>query len=136
MDVRETLNNVFAVARGFFKKPRFDRSGKLLRCEKGVSVIKKNASITIGERVFLHKEVKLSAYGNENHASIAIGDRPYIGDRTEIHSGKSVKIGSGVNIACGCMIFDRDYHKMDGQIEKMGEVTIEDHVWIGAGCTV
>lgn len=136
MDARETLNNASAVLRGVFKKARFDRCGRLLRCEKGVSVIKKNAEISIGDRVFLHKGVKLSAYGNETRSAISIGDRSYIGDRTEIHAGKSVRIGSGVNIACGCMIFDRDYHKMDGNKEKMGEVVIENHVWIGAGCII
>ncbi len=132
----ETMNNIFAVLRGILKKGRFERSGKLLRMEKGVRVVKNNGAIEIGDRVFLHRGVKLSAAGAFEKAVIKIGNKSYIGDRTEIHAGKSVTIGDGVNIAWDCNILDRDYHKFCSDKEVIKPVVIENHVWIGCGCTI
>lgn len=132
----ETINNIFAIIRGMVKKIRLGGSGALLRCEKGVRVMKNNGAIIVGRRVFLHRHVKLSASGAGEKAVIEIGDKSYIGDNTEIHAGKSVKIGSGVNIAWGCSIMDRDYHKFCSDKESVKGVVIENHVWIGCNCTV
>ncbi len=128
MNIKDFFSNTVAVLRGVCNKPKFDKSGKLLRMEKGVRVMKNGGCVKLGDRVFLHRFVKLSAYGGK----IEIGDGSYIGDRTEIHSGESVVIGSGVNIAWDCNILDRDYHAFDSDTEKIAPVTIEDHVWIGA----
>ncbi|MBR5535021.1 MAG: acyltransferase [Clostridia bacterium] len=100
--------------------------------EKGVRVMKNNGGITLGDRVFLHRFVKLSAYGGK----IEIGNNSYIGDRTEIHSGEAVKIGNGVNIAWDCNILDRDYHAFNSEKEVIKPVVIEDNVWIGVRSTV
>lgn len=128
MNFKEFFSNAVAVLRGVCKKPRFDKSGKLLRMGKGVRVMKNNGSVFVGDKVFLHRNVKLSAYGGK----IEIGSGSYIGDRTEIHSGESVKIGNGVNIAWDCNVLDRDYHAFNSDEEKKSPVVIEDHVWIGA----
>ncbi len=100
--------------------------------EKGVRVMKNDGSITVGDKVLLHRFVKLSAYGGK----ISIGDRCYIGDRTEIHSGVEVKIGNGVNIAWDCNILDRDYHAFEADEEVKKKVVIEDNVWIGVRSTI
>lgn len=127
MDLSAIFANGIMVLRGLFKGLRFNGCGKLLRCEKGVRILKKNGNITVGNRVLLHRFVKLSAYGGK----IEIGNNSYIGDRTEIHSGKSVKIGSNVNIAWDCNILDRDYHAFMSDTEVIKPVTIGDNVWIG-----
>lgn len=132
----ETVNNIFAVLRGVFKGVRLDGRGRLLRCEKGVRILKRNGKISVGDRVFLHRGVKLSACGTEGKAEIKIGERSYIGDRTEIHAGKSVTIGNGVLIAWNCNITDRDYHKFESDSERVEPVVIGDHVWIGLGSTI
>lgn len=127
MKLSDVFSNGIAVARGILNKWKFNKSGKLLRMEKGVRVMKNNGTVTLGNKVFLHRHVKLSAYGG----SIEIGNNSYIGDRTEIHAGKSVKIGNGVNIAWDCNILDRDYHAFESENEVVKSVVIEDHVWIG-----
>lgn len=132
MRIADIFSNGFMVLRGAFKSLRFDKCGKLLRCEKGVRVLKNNGKILIGNKVLLHRFVKLSAYGG----TIEIGDNSYIGDRTEIHSGASVKIGNGVNIAWDCNILDRDYHAFEAETEQKKPVEICDRVWIGVGSTI
>lgn len=127
MDIKSVFLNGVAVLRGILNKWKFNQAGRLLRMEKGVRVMKNNGSIIVGEKVFLHRYVKLSAYGGK----IEIGNNSYIGDRTEIHSGESVKIGSGVNIAWDCNILDRDYHAFESDSEVVKSVVIGDHVWIG-----
>ncbi len=132
----ETINNIAAVLRGMFKKFNSAKCVDLLLCEKRVRIMKTNGSVLLGDRVFLHRDVKLSASGANKKAVIEIGDKSYIGDRTEIHAGESVKIGSGVNIAWDCNILDRDYHKFQSDTEKIKPVIIEDHVWIACGVTI
>ena len=127
MRIADIWSNGIMVVRGLLKKPKFNKSGKLLRMEKGVRVMKNNGTITLGDKVLLHRYVKLSAYGGR----IEIGNNSYIGDRTEIHAGESVKIGNNVNIAWDCNILDRDYHAFNGDSEVVKPVAIEDHVWIG-----
>lgn len=127
MNIKNVFSNGCAVLRGMLYKPKFNKSGKLLRVEKGVRVMKNNGTITIGDKVLLHRYVKLSAYGGR----IEIGNNSYIGDRTEIHAGEAVKIGNNVNIAWDCNILDRDYHAFNGDSEVVKPVVIEDHVWIG-----
>ncbi|MBQ8001824.1 MAG: acyltransferase [Clostridia bacterium] len=127
MNIKSVLSNGTAVLRGILNKWKFKKAGKLLRMEKGVRVMKNNGTVTLGDRVFLHRYVKLSAYGG----NIEIGNNSYIGDRTEIHAGESVKIGNGVNIAWDCNILDRDYHAFESEVEVVKPVVIEDNVWIG-----
>lgn len=132
MNFSDFFSNSFMVLRGILKKGKFKGSKGLLRCEKGVRILKRNGSITVGDKVLLHRYVKLSAYGGD----ISIGHNTYIGDRTEIHAGKSVKIGSGVNISWDCNILDRDYHGFESETERIEPVTICDNVWIGCGCFI
>lgn len=118
--------------RGFFKKARFTKCGRLLRAERGVRVIRKDCDITLGERVLLHRNVKLSGYGTpQAKAELTLGNRVYVGDRTEIHAGKSVVIGDNTVIAWDCCIMDRDYHKLESDTEVLKPVRIGSHVWIG-----
>ena len=127
MRITDICSNGIMVVRGILNKFKFDKSGSLLRMEKGVRVMKNNGTVCLGDRVLLHRYVKLSAYGGK----IEIGSNSYIGDRTEIHSGECVKIGNNVNIAWDCNILDRDYHAFESDKEVTKSVVIEDNVWIG-----
>jgi len=62
MNIREFLNNGFSVMRGILKKYKFSGSGSLLRIERGVRIWTNNGEVECGNRVFLHRHVKLSAY--------------------------------------------------------------------------
>jgi len=136
MNLRDLFTNVFSVARGVLKAYKFKSSGKLVRIEKNVRIWKNNGEISLGNRVLLHRGVKLSAYGASDKAKIIIGDYSYIGDRTEIHAGSMVEIGSGCDISWDCNILDRDYHKFCSDTELIKPVRICDNVWIGCGATV
>lgn len=136
MTLYEFINNASSILRGMLLRTRLNGCGSLLRCEKGVRVLKKNGEIRLGNRVFLHRNAKLSAYGAEGRAIISIGDKSYVGDGTEIHAGERVEIGNGVLIACGCTILDRDYHKFESDKERVKPIVIKDHVWICANCTI
>ncbi|MDO4563737.1 MAG: acyltransferase [Clostridia bacterium] len=131
MTLREIINNVFAVIRGLLCRASFSDCGSLLRRERAVRILKKRGKIFLGSRVLLHRYVKISAWGTEKDASIKIGDRVYIGDRTEIHAGESVTIGDGCNISWDCVIMDRDYHAFMSESEITAPVEIKNNVWIG-----
>ncbi|HEX2927330.1 MAG TPA: hypothetical protein VHP38_13905, partial [Ruminiclostridium sp.] len=113
----QVISEGFKLVRGVFFKLRTRNCGKLLRVEKGVRVLKRNAAIDIGRKVQIHRHVKLSAWGNECFSEILIGNETSIGDRTEIHAGKRVEIGAGCNIAWDVCIMDRDYHKFNSPSE-------------------
>lgn len=117
--------------RGVLRRHQFQTCGKTLRMGKGVILMKKNGTVSIGDRSVLHKNVKLSAWGTEGKAEIHIGSRTYIGDRTEIHAGKNVTIGDACDISWDVTIMDRDYHKLGTETEEFRPVTIGNRVWIG-----
>jgi len=134
--MRDLFINIFAVMRGIINRYKFKSCGSLLRIEKGVRIWKNNGDVSVGDRVFLHRHCKISAYGADSRASVKIGNRTYIGDRTEIHAGLSVEIGSGCDISWDCNILDRDYHKLCSDTEVLKPVKICDNVWIGCGATI
>ncbi len=136
MNMRDFATNALAVVRGILTRYKFASSGSLLRVESGVRIWRSNGSVSVGNRVLLHRGVKLSAYGADSEARIIIGDRTYIGDRTEIHAGSLVEIGSGCDISWDCNILDRDYHKFNSDEENIKPVKICNNVWIGCGVTV
>ncbi|MDP4093038.1 MAG: acyltransferase [Bacillota bacterium] len=115
---------------------RINKCGPLLRTGRHVRILKRNAAITVGRKVQIHRNVKLSVWGNENFSELIIGDNTSIGDRTEIHAGKKVEIGSGCNIAWDVCIMDRDYHKFNSNKEEIEPVRIGDNVWIGCNSLV
>jgi acetyltransferase-like isoleucine patch superfamily enzyme len=132
----EIASEAFKLLRGFFVKMKFAQCGPLFRADRGVRIIKRNGSIKVGRKVQLHREVKLSAWGNEYFTEIKIGDNTSIGDRTEIHAGKGVEIGKGCNIAWDVCIMDRDYHKFNSNTEEIKPVKIGDNVWIGCNSII
>lgn len=127
----EIIVEAIKLARGVILSIRLKRWPDLLRVGPGVRILRKNSSIKIGRKVQLHRGVKLSAWGNECYSEIVIGNNTSIGDRTEIHAGKRVEIGSGCNIAWDVCIMDRDYHKFNSLTEEIKPVMIKDNVWIG-----
>ena len=132
MKICDVFSNSIMVLRGTVKSIKLSKTGKLLRCEKGVRIMKRDGSISVGNRVLLHRYVKLSAFGGK----IDIGNNTYIGDRTEIHAGHLVEIGSGCDISWDCNILDRDYHKFCSDEEVIKPVKICDNVWVGCGATI
>lgn len=132
----EILSEAVKLARGIFVRIKLKSCGALLRVGSHVRILQRNASITVGRKVQLHRAVKLSAWGNEGYVELIIGDNTSIGDRTEVHAGRKVEIGSGCNIAWDVCIMDRDYHKFNSSVEEIRPVKIGDNVWIGCNSII
>lgn len=91
-----------------------------------------------------------------NHGHIEIGDRVYIGGRTQLISRSRIEIGNDVMISWGCTIYDHEAHSIDyrhravdhskhlrnwesGNLQKdkdwsvvnSAPIKIMDHAWIG-----
>jgi len=128
----ELLKKFIAYGRGTLLSIRFERISKI--CLRGhMKVIQRHGSIRVGNYTTFWPRVKLSCAGRSKHepAKIQIGRRCSIGDRTEIHAGRSVSIGNEVIIAWDCVIMDRDYHSTANGLENTEPVIIENRVWIG-----
>lgn len=135
-NLSEYMDIACKLVRGVFYRPRFSPCGKLLRVGRGVRVLKKAGTIAIGDKVQLHRQVKLSCWGAEGTAKLTIGSGTAVGDRTEIHCGGQVEIGRDCNISWDCCIMDRDYHKIDSDTEIIHPVKIGDRCWIGCNSII
>lgn len=111
---------------------RFQEISKI-RVIGRIKIVKRNGLISVGNFTTFWPHVKLSCVSGKNNefANIQIGSNCSIGDRTEIHCGKNIEIGSYVAIAWDCVIMDRDYHSINGTQETLKTVKIKDRVWIG-----
>ena len=130
-NISEYFDIAMGLSRGALFKMRVDKCGALLRVGRGVRFLKKNCEVIIGTKVTLHRFSQISAWGTDRKAHVSIGNNSYIGDRTEIHAGNRISIGNNTLIAWDCLIMDRDYHKLNSEVEQYAPVTIGNNVWIG-----
>jgi acetyltransferase-like isoleucine patch superfamily enzyme len=121
----------FELARGVLCRRHFEEAGRV-RVKGRLVVRKRHARIAVG-RCILWPGVTLDLEGDgaEQPAELRIGDFTTIGDRTEIHAARSVRIGARVRISWDVVILDRNYHGFGGRSERIAEVVIEDDAWIG-----
>jgi acetyltransferase-like isoleucine patch superfamily enzyme len=132
IELKNNFKKAYSYLRGYlYSIFKYDK--KAIICQyRNVKVIKNYGKIYIGDKSTLWQNVKLSTvgmYGKE--ACLSIGSECSIGDRTEIHCGKSIKIGDKTIIAWDCNILDRDYHGVDSGDEAISPVMIGTNVWIG-----
>lgn len=134
---REIAGRAIGIVRGALTAHRFDDCGAGLCVMGRVRLARNLGRIELGTDVMLWPDVKLAAAGAEGCvAMLRIGDHTRIGDRTEIHCGRSVTIGTGCAISWDVVILDRDYHALDADTEVCRPVTIGDDVWIGCRAIV
>jgi acetyltransferase-like isoleucine patch superfamily enzyme len=133
----ETLTEALSYLRGWLTTFRFDRRA-LVSSHGPTRIVKKNGRIEVGDRTRLWPHVKLSVVGPVGGppAELIIGHHSSIGDYTQIHSGRSVKIGNYVLVSWNVNILGAYYHGTGGEEEQPGDVIIEDHVWIGCGVII
>jgi len=128
----EARSFFFSAIRGKLLCIRYKFDPAILFVFGKVKVHQRMGTIEIADYVRFYDGVKLSCVGNHlSQATIKISKSASIGDRTEIHAGKSVVIGERVMISWDCLILDRDYHGFDEQPEEIKPVVIEDEAWIG-----
>jgi acetyltransferase-like isoleucine patch superfamily enzyme len=96
------------------------------------------------------------AFFESDAGQVELGERVYIGDRTQFISRHGIKVGSDVLISWGCTIYDHDAHSIDYRARMADHaghlrhwesgalmtgkdwstvngapITIGDHAWIG-----
>ncbi len=138
--MKEKLRYLFSVLRGMlnFHKLGIHRGmNKRLSVYGKLRVIRRNGRVNVGRYVKFYNDAKVSVCGEPGReAVLEIGEYSAIGDRTEIHVGDRVTIGSRTLISWDCCIMDRDYHAFDGDVEIKRPVTIGNHVWIGCNAMI
>ncbi len=103
------------------------RDWKPFRLDGSLKLSRSHGELRIGERAHLWPHVKISITGTADApASVRIGSRSSVGDRTQIHACRSVEIGDRVLISWDVNIIENNYHA-----KSKGPIRIEDDVWIG-----
>jgi len=74
-------------------------------------------------------------YLREPDARVSIGDRTYIGRRSEFHCDVAISLGADCAISWDVQFIDSDQHELDGG-RGAASITIGDHVWIGQRATI
>lgn len=132
----ETVGEALSYFRGWLTSFRLDRRA-LISSHGPTTIIKKNGRIEVGDRTRLWPRVKLVAVGTPDAAAeLTIGHHSSIGDNSQIHAGRLVRIGNYVLIAWNVNLLGHYYHAPGGEPDQPGDIIIEDHVWIGCGVIV
>jgi carbonic anhydrase/acetyltransferase-like protein (isoleucine patch superfamily) len=133
----ETIGEAFSYLRGWLTSFRFVRRAAVSSHGR-TRVIKQNGQIEVGDRTRLWPNVKLVAVGQPGGApaELIIGHHSSVGDDTQIHSGRLVKIGNYVLISWNVNILGTNYHSPGGGPDTPGDIFIEDHVWIGCNVII
>jgi acetyltransferase-like isoleucine patch superfamily enzyme len=120
-------------SRGFILRRKFRSSG-LIRSVGKVIINNHEGEIFVGNRTCFYPEVKISLVKQAGFEKpvLKIGSFSSIGDRTQIHCGKSVTIGNYVLISWEVNIIENDYHSAGAKLPGIKPITIDDEVWVGA----
>lgn len=98
--------------------------------------------IVIGDGVVIDSFVKIKAVGGEG--DVHIGRNTHINSGCVIYTGNGITVGAGVLIAANCTLapVNHEFRERAKTImaqrfqPSRGGITIEDDVWIGAGCVI
>lgn len=121
--------------RGAWLRRKVDHCGCRLGVRGKVVVHRSRtgAQLVLGNDVFLYDNVHIAL--EDECARVQIGDRTFLGMRTELRCVDCISIGSDCAISWDVSLMDSDFHSIDGHA-KSGPITIGDHVWIGSRVTV
>lgn len=103
-----------------------------------VLTYRKNGKIQLGKHVSINFNTHL---GVTENAVLTIDDKTGIGDNNVIIARERITIGNNVMIGPNVCIYDHDHvFREAGIMRELGyhtaPITIEDNVWIGAGCII
>lgn len=119
--------------------------GKGLLLYEDMPKILGNLRIRLGERVSLSGAQVWIGAGSGVLTRLEIGDDSYIGHRTELIVGESVRIGRHVRIANRVTLNGYDGHPIDPfararndplGAESTGPIAVLDYAWIGNDATI
>lgn len=119
----------------YLSKKSENKIGSIVPLGK-VNLNLRDGDFKVGKKIYFYPNIKISVVGKKyKKAKLYIGNGTTIGDRTEIHVGKSVHIGEECSISWDVVIMDRDYHEINGE-EKKDSVVIGNNVWIGCNAII
>ena len=132
------LSNVFIVIKSNIKILICKIVGVHLHSTNIVSLVALNSTIRtfengqveIGYRCTIRPNTEITARGGV----IQIGDRCFVNRNCIIAAHEKIEIEDNVTIGPGTYIYDHDHDGKGGYITE--PVTIEEGVWIGAGCII
>ncbi len=129
---RRAIKKILAYTRGFLPRRGIEAKGPIKVFGR---IIFRNheGKVTIGRRSSLYPNVifDFEAALPGSSPRIEIGECTALGDRTEIHCGRNVRIGNNVAISWDCIIMESDYHAAGGSDVVPRPIVIEDEAWIG-----
>ena len=102
----------------------------------------RGTQIVIGSQVVIDSFVKIKPAGGVG--DVHVGDESVINSGCVIYTGNGVKIGRRVAVAANCTFAPVNHEFGDpekpireqGFRPSKGGITVEDDVWIGAGCVI
>lgn len=101
-------------------------------CIIGKPLIHGDGKIFVGRNLYLRSlACRIEIFADEG-AIIIIGDNVAINQGVTIGSQRKIEIGNSTIIGDQTTIYDTDWHGMDGNKPITSQVTIGNHVWIGA----
>lgn len=118
--------------------------GKRVRVEK-IPDFTGNPRVYIGDDVYLSGTLIVSAGRIFPNPEFRVGNRTFIGHRSEFWVAKSIEIGEDVLIAGGCWITDYSHHPLDPEKrisglqvspEEVRPVRIGNRAWLGRNATI
>lgn len=132
------LSKVFIVIKSNIKILACKIVGVHLHSASIISIVALNSTIRtfgkgkvkIGYRSTIRPNTELTA----RDGLIQIGDGCFVNRNCIIAAHEKIEIGNNVTIGPGTYIYDHDHDGKGGYIIK--PVTIEEGVWIGAGCII
>lgn len=116
------------------KYPHFEWNGTgFLNCETEVDP---SAHVKISNKAFFRNGCIIRVREN---ADLCIGENVSFNNGCMITCRKSIKIGNNVLIGPNVLLFDHDHdYRSEDMFHKfkIGNIVIEDNVWIGGNCTI
>lgn len=100
----------------------------------------RGSKITIGKNSVIDSFVKIKPAGGVG--DLVVGDRTVINSGCVLYTGNGIAIGNDVAIASNCTFapVNHEFSRKDKLIRlqgfrpSKGGISVEDDVWIGAGC--
>lgn len=136
--------NIIPIVRGLLKRQQYCLSknkiiGSQIRIGKGCEfILHPGCSFVLGKKVILGKQMTMAVHSS---ASILIGNEVGIGPRCQFVCHGRINIGNNTVFGPNVLIYDHN-HLYDTQtgVNKreynIGEVTIGNNCWIGAGAII
>jgi acetyltransferase-like isoleucine patch superfamily enzyme len=111
------------------------RAARDVRLDRRPLIRRKAAgsSVRLASRVRLFPGVAF--YLRQAGATVSIGERTYVGRRSEFHCDTAISIGSDCAVSWDVQFIDSDQHTLVGS-RPTAPIVVGDRVWIGQRATI